>query len=166
MFSVLTSPACVTNCAEQSKPTNRNSRNGDMVCAIDFVRASSRSPSFLGGFVDACVGWRDSSEDEELDELGDRDTSSLDSREPLASLMVVDSCSMWCRVASRDSFSLDFGVYWWCHGRCAPKVAEICLRCFGHVLSMWRIWGFVNGYQGTHFCSLLLREHGMATWFR
>jgi len=105
MFSVLTSPACVTNCAEQSRPTKRNSRNGDIVCAMDFVRASSRSPPFLGGCVDACVGWREKSEAEELLDDGDRDNSSFGSKELFASFMVLPSRSILDCVASRVHFS-------------------------------------------------------------
>jgi len=93
MFSVLTSPACVTNCAEHSNPTNMNSRNGDIFCAMDLVRANSRSPSYLGGAVDARVGWRFSSELVELHDDGERDISSFGYNEPFDPFMV-DS-SLW-----------------------------------------------------------------------
>ena len=88
MLTVLTNPACVTNCAEQSNPTNRNSRNGDIVFAIDLVRANSRSPSCLGGLADGCVGCRDRSEIDALDDDVDRDISSFDSKEPFVSFML------------------------------------------------------------------------------
>lgn len=93
MVTVLTSPACVTNCAEQSKPTNKNSRNGDMVSAMDLVRASSRSPSCFESRVDECVGCRDKSVVDELNDDGDSDNSSFGSREPFVLSMAIVSLS-------------------------------------------------------------------------
>lgn len=54
---------------------------------MDLVRASSRSPSFLGGGDDACVGWCVNSEVDDLDEDADRDISSLGSKDPFALYM-------------------------------------------------------------------------------
>ena len=75
---------------------------------MDLVRASSKSPSLLGGLVDTCVGLRDNSEVDELNDDGDRDISSFGSREPYVSFMAVLSSfvgGLFC-AASRGSFSL------------------------------------------------------------
>jgi hypothetical protein len=164
ILRVFSSPACVTNCAEQSKPTNRNSRNGDIVCAIDFVRASSRSPSFLGGRVDACVGWRDKSGVDELDDVGGRNVFSLDSKEPFVSFIAsISSFDMLRR--SRGSFSCrikSFHLYLEVSHQSLLGFLCLAINMFLYVEEM----GLCQQLLKKAFSQPSLRERGITTWTR
>ena len=62
---------------------------------MDLVRASSRSPSCFESRVDACVGCRDKSEVDELNDDGDGDNTSFGSREPFVLSMAIVSFSQF-----------------------------------------------------------------------
>lgn len=163
MFSVFTSPACVTNCAEHSRPTNKNSRKGDIICAIDLVRASSRSTSFLEGVSSAWVGWRDSSEVDELNDDGDRDNSSFGAKELFVSFMIAVS-SWLCLAQPQGIPSL---ADWTLFSRVSRDCRQWSLNLACGAMAMFfdvEEMGLCLRLSENCISESSLRERGMATW--